>query len=238
MSNDLKTAVIPAAGMGTRFGKRTALMPKAFIAVDGVPMIIRSIDTLLSCGIEKIIIGTGFCPQPFEELKPLYPQIQTCFSERYEMTNSLWTLCNCKDAIGEDPFLLLESDILYEKRAVTELLRDGRSDILLASGETKFQDQYFVEYDASHRLTNCSTRRGQLTVCGELVGIHKLSSSFYQSLCAYYEKIKYFQPQLGYEFGLLFVSQNITPLHVHKIDGLKWYEIDDEDDLNYVRKNG
>ncbi len=211
------------------------MMPKAFIPVDGIPMIIRSIGMLLKCGIEKIIIGTGFCPEKFEELKQQYPQIQTCFSERYATTNSLWTLCNCKKIIGDD-FLLLESDIIYEKRAITELLRDDHSDILLAAQETKFQDQYFVEVDANNRLTHCSTQRAGLKVYGEFVGIHKISLLFYQSLCTYYENIKNHQPQLGYEFGLLFVSQNVTPLYVHKIDGLKWYEIDDENDLDHVRK--
>ncbi len=235
MTDTVKTAVIMAAGMGTRFGKQTESMPKGFIPVCGIPMIIRSIDTLLACGIEKIILGTGFHSEKFEALKQYYPQIQTCFSKHYATTNSLWTLCNCRQMIGDDDFLLLESDIIYEKRAISELLLDQHSDILLAAQETKFQDQYFVEYDANNHLTNCSTTREDLNSRGEFVGVHKLSSTFYKSLCAYYERIKHIQPKLGYEFGLLFVSRNIIPLYVYKIDGLKWYEIDDENDLNDVR---
>ena len=55
----VKTAVIMAAGMGTRFGNRTELIPKGFVPAGGIPMVIRSIDTLKACGIERIIIGTG-----------------------------------------------------------------------------------------------------------------------------------------------------------------------------------
>ncbi|MFR5682855.1 MAG: NTP transferase domain-containing protein [Clostridia bacterium] len=47
-----------AAGLGTRFGSRTELIPKGFIEVNGKSMIERSIDTLIECGIERIIIGT------------------------------------------------------------------------------------------------------------------------------------------------------------------------------------
>mgnify|MGYP002923569749 CR=1 len=55
----IRTAMIMAAGMGTRFGQYTELIPKGFVKVGGIPMIVRSIDTLLSCGIERIVIGTG-----------------------------------------------------------------------------------------------------------------------------------------------------------------------------------
>ena len=56
----IKTAVIMAAGMGTRFGKYTEQIPKGFVEVCGKPMIERSIETLISCGIERIVIGTGY----------------------------------------------------------------------------------------------------------------------------------------------------------------------------------
>lgn len=56
----IKTAVIMAAGMGTRFGRYTDLIPKGFIPYKEKPMVIRSIEMLINCGIEKIIIGTGY----------------------------------------------------------------------------------------------------------------------------------------------------------------------------------
>ena len=48
-----------AAGMGTRFGSMTEERPKGFIEAGGKAMVVRSIETLISCGIERIIIGTG-----------------------------------------------------------------------------------------------------------------------------------------------------------------------------------
>ena len=112
------TAVIMAAGLGSRFGKMTATMPKRFIEVGGQPMIIRSIETLLSCGIERIIIGTGYKKEAYEALKDKYPQIECVFSPRYAETNSMYTLWNCREVIANDDFILWESDTIYSRNAI------------------------------------------------------------------------------------------------------------------------
>lgn len=231
----VKTAVIMAAGLGTRFGSRTELIPKGFIEVNGKSMIERSIDTLIECGIERIIIGTGYKKEAFEELQKRYAQIECCYSESYAITNSMWTLYNCQDIIALDDFLLLESDLIFEKRAILSLLDDLHKDIMLVANETKFQDQYFVEYNEERNLINCSVHRDELQVCGELVGIHKISNQFYKKLCFYYEKIKFEKPKLGYEFALLYIAQHVMKMYVLKIDKLMWYEIDDDADLAFVQ---
>ena len=56
----VKTAMIMAAGMGNRFGHYTDLVPKGFVSIGDKPMILRSIEVLLSCGITRIVIGTGY----------------------------------------------------------------------------------------------------------------------------------------------------------------------------------
>ncbi|WP_455593399.1 phosphocholine cytidylyltransferase family protein [Bacteroides sp.] len=226
-----------AAGLGTRFGHYTELMPKGFIEVGGKSMIVRSIEILLSCGIERIIIGTGYKRESFEALKQIYPQIETCFSPRYAETNSMYTLYNTRDVIGEDDFLLLESDLIFEKKAISSLLECCQPDVMLISSLTKFQDEYFVEYDSNFYLTNCSVHKDELDVKGELVGIHKLSNKFYKAMCIDYSNVVTEQPKLGYEYELLRMSRSIIPVHVLKINGLKWYEIDDEADLKYAEEH-
>ena len=226
-----------AAGMGTRFGHYTELVPKGFVEVKGCPMIINSIETLISCGIERIVIGTGYKKEVYEALKDKYPQIECCYSPRYAETNSMYTLYNSREAIGLDDFLLLESDLIFEKKAISSLLTCEKPDVMLISSLTKFQDQYFVEYDINHVLTNCSVKEEELEVKGELVGIHKISNSFYRQMCIDYERIVEEKPKLGYEYELLHMSQSVLPVHVLKIENLKWYEIDDEQDLDYAEKH-
>lgn len=233
----ITTAVIMAAGLGSRFGKMTETMPKGFIEVGGQSMVIRSIETLLSCGINRIIIGTGYKKDAYEALKAKYPQIECVFSSRYAETNSMYTLYNCREVIGDDDFILLESDIIYSKNGITELQENAHPDIMLITPVTKFQDQYYVEYDEDGTLTRCSTDKSEIEVKGELVGIHKLSSSFYHKMCDEYAKIVDEKPKLGYEYQLLWMSQNLSPVYIHNSSDVKWYEIDDEDDLKYAEEN-
>ena len=147
------TAVIMAAGMGTRFGQYTEKIPKGFVECGGISMVERSIQTLIVCGINRIIIGTGYHKERYEALKEIYPQIECVFSPRYAETNSMYTLYNCREVIGQDDFLLLESDLVFEKKAITSLLACDEPDVMLITPVTKFQDQYYVEYDNDHRRT-------------------------------------------------------------------------------------
>ena len=226
-----------AAGLGSRFGKMTEMIPKGFIECGGMSMVIRSIETLVSCGIDKIIIGTGYKKEAYESLKTQYPQIQCVFSPKYAETNSMYTLWNCREAIGDDDFILLESDIIYSRNAITELQGNEHSDIMVITPVTKFQDQYYVEYDENGILTRCSTNKDEISAKGELVGIHKISSVFYHKMCAEYEKIVIEKTKLGYEYQLLWMSQNGVPLYVYNSSNVRWYEIDDENDLIYAESN-
>jgi 2-aminoethylphosphonate-pyruvate transaminase len=232
-----KTAVIMAAGMGTRFGSMTEERPKGFIEAGGKAMVVRSIETLISCGIERIIIGTGYLRECYEELAKQYPQIVCCFSPRYAETNSMYTLYNCRETVGDDDFLLLESDLVFERRAITALMECPHPDVMLITPVTKFQDQYYVESDEEGTLTNCSTDKTQVKAKGELVGIHKLSNTFYQKMCADYALKVDSMPKLGYEYQLLHMSQHGSPVYVLCEEGLKWYEIDDIDDLKFAEEH-
>jgi len=234
-----------AAGMGTRFGEKTELMPKGFVPFKGKAMVIRSIETLIACGIERIIIGTGYHKEWYETLMKDYPQIECVFSPRYAETNSMYTLWNCREVVanGErlmakgDGFILLESDLVFEKRAIQALIDCEYDSAMLITPVTKFQDQYFVEMDENAVLTNCSTNKDEIHPSGELVGIHKLSYDFYRTMCEEYAEIVDEKPKLGYEYQLLWISKHVIPMNVLFVPGLQWYEIDDVDDLKYAEDN-
>lgn len=216
-----------AAGKGTRFGAMTETKPKGFIEFKGIPMVVRSIDNLISAGIKKIIIGTGYHHEWYDRLAEKYPQIQTVFSPRFAETNSMETLSRCRDAIGEDDFLLLESDLVYEQKAVTSLLEDSHPDIMLVTPVTKFQDQYYIGCDDDGFLVKCSTQKGDIIgetgdePVGELVGIHKISNKFYKDMLKVYEYNQRFEEihhngghpeKIGYEFVLEDVATWLIPM--------------------------
>ena len=233
----IKTAVIMAAGLGTRFGQYTEMIPKGFVEYKDKAMVIRRIETLIDCGIERIIIGTGWKKEAYEALMEQFPQIECVHSPRFAETNSMYTLYNCREAIADDDFLLLESDLVFERKAISSLLESSFESAMLITPVFKFQDQYYVQMNEKCELINCSTDESKISPSGELVGIHKLSNRFYKTLVEEYEKIVDEKPKLGYEFQLLDVSQRITPMNVLRLEGLQWYEIDDERDLEFAEQN-
>lgn len=236
--SSVTTAVIMAAGMGTRFGHKTDDMPKGFIEAGGTPMVERSVQTLIDCGIRRIVIGVGYHKEAYLALKNRFPQTECVENPDYADTNSMYTLYCCRTALapGED-FLLLESDLVYERRAIEALLACSRRDVMLITPVTKFQDQYYVECDGHNVLTRCSTDSTALRAKGELVGIHKLSAPFFAKMVSDYESRLAEGRRMGYEYQLLHMSQTGSPVYVLCEEGLAWYEIDDERDLEYAEKN-
>lgn len=256
-----------AAGKGTRFGSRTTAMPKGFIEFKGKSMIERSIENLLSVGIKRIIIGTGYHREWYESLCSKFPQISTVFSPEFADSNSMETLYRCRHAIGDSDFLLLESDLVYERKALTLLLEDSHNDIMLASEVVKFQDQYYIAVDDNLDLQKCSTDKDVLieetgkAPYGELVGIHKISNRFYQEMTEDYENNRDEYIKRGYEFEIEDVATSNVyivaffagedeeypactlrlprriPMFVLKPDNLQWYEIDDADDLKFAEEH-
>ncbi len=232
----IKTAVILAAGLGSRLKDLTKNKPKGFLEVGGVTLIERSIRKLLDAGITKIIIGTGYLKDSFNEYVKKYPQIKCVENKDYASTGSMFTLYNLRNEIHED-FLLLESDLLYEKAGLNTLMSDLHSDVILASGETHSHDEVFIQANTDNELTNMSKDRSKLShVSAELVGISKISLKTFQSMCHHVEKRFASEPKLDYEYAMVGVSQE-HPFYIRKIEDYAWIEIDDTEHMKRAINN-
>jgi len=227
----IKTAVILAAGLGSRLKERTKEKPKGFLVIDDQTLIERSIKKLIGAGIEEIIIGTGYLNGAFDELAKKNLLIKCLKNEKYENTGSMFTLFNARDLIKRD-FLLLESDLLYEETGLRTLLNDVHNDVILASGATKSGDEVFIETDKNNFLLNMSKKPEELkNISAELVGISKVSYSTFFKMCSFAEKEFEKNAKLDYEYTMVAVS-NENPFFVKKIEKYAWIEIDDENHLN------
>ncbi len=230
----MRTAVIVAAGLGSRLKDLTQACPKGLVEVEGKALVDRSIARLMKAGITRLVIGTGYLAEHYDALAERYRgilQIDTLRSDRYETTSSMYTLYNLRSILDED-FILLESDLLYEQRALTALIADPRPDILLVSGFTDSRDEVWVEVDSQQNLFDVSKNRNALgPIFGELVGITKISREAYRKACGVMESELSRTPKLDYEGCLVRVSRGGHPIPVMKIDDLAWCEIDDEGHL-------
>jgi len=225
----IKQAVILAAGLGSRLKDKTASMPKGFIELGGNAMVEWSVQKLIACGIEKIIIGTGYHRERYDELAKKYPAIQTAFNADYEKTGSMATLSVCASLVTDD-FLLLESDLIYDSIGLTALCNDIHENVILASGATNSGDEVYIEAD-DFFLKAVSKKREELSsICGELVGISKLTPALLQEMCRYAEKRRSEFPKLDYEHAIASCTDK-HEVFVRKIEYYAWREIDDDNHL-------
>lgn len=227
MTNKVKTAVILAAGLGSRLGSMTKTMPKGFLRLGNKPIVEESIEKLLSAGIEKLILVIGHQAQHYEELAINYPQIKTIVNPIYDRTGSLYSLYCARNDVKED-FLLLESDLIYEQRALSELINHKMGDVILVSGFTYNGDEVFVEVK-EQALVNLSKDRNQLGgVFGEFVGINKVSRSLFVEMARLINEEDRKTYKLDYETDGFVALAKQKQIYCHKLTDLKWCEIDDE----------
>ena len=219
------TAVILAAGLGMRLRDTFSGKPKGLLSIGGVPLVERSIQQLMAHGIHDIIIVTGYLAEEYEALADAYPTVRTVHNPSYADSGSMYSLYCARDAIT-GPFLLLESDLLYESRALSTLLDSPFEAAILVSGFTQSGDELYIETRDDYFYHMSKERRELQHIVGELVGISKISNTLFEKMIAY--SSAYFQKSLHlhYEDGCLNQVAKETQIPICFVPDLLWTEID------------
>ncbi len=235
MRQAIDTAVILAAGLGSRLGDHKENQPKAFVKIGGETLIERSLRLLIDRGVDSIFIGTGYKHEFFDALASKYPQVSTSKNPDFSDTGSMYTLYLMRSLINK-PCLLLEGDLLYEPAALDWVMNDSHDDVILASDATRSGDEVFIEVDGRNLLVAMSKDMNLLTqINGELVGISKLSTAGLKAMADFAET-KYLENRLDIHYEDAMVGAASThKLFVKVVKDLAWCEIDDPSHLERAR---
>ena len=229
MNAIVTSSVILAAGMGIRMERRGKRMPKDFLCLGDQPIIEESISRLLEVGVRRIVIVTGHLAGFYHALQARYPDIvQLVHNPYYADSGSMYSLYCARRYVRED-FLLLESDLTYERLALTTLLELPEDNVVLLSGFTKSRDEVFVEMN-NDCLVAMSKDRDSLGphVAGELVGISKISQRLYQVILKKALDRFHTTRHMDYETDCLVAAARVIPVNCHVVEDLAWSEMDDE----------
>lgn len=220
-------AIVLAAGTGSRLRGLWPDLPKGLLEVGGVPLLYRSLETLLACGVRRVVLVAGHRADAYRRfLAGRFPEVELRLNPDYGRTGSMRSLYAARGAVP-GPFLLLESDLLYEPRAVGELLRQPEGDWLLLSGATGQGDEVYA-YGSGGRLSQLTKScRPDAAPLGEFVGISRLTPALLDAMCARYEESALARPGYHYDDCLSDLSTR-RPVWLHRIEDLVWAEIDDE----------
>lgn len=234
----INTAVILAAGMGLRLQARGRLTPKGFLTLGERPIVEESIELLRAAGIERIVMVTGHLHEFYERLQSQRAGlIETVHNPDFANSGSLYSLCCAADLLDGD-FLLLESDLIYEPRAIHECLAFPQQNVVLLSGPTCSGDEIYVATEAG-RLVKMSKDPSQVPqFSGEFVGICKISAPLLQAMTAVARVL--FEDSghrnFHYEIDGLVRAAEILPVDCHLVADLVWAEIDDAGHLERARR--
>jgi len=230
----LKQAVILAAGKGERLTPIFSERPKGFIELAGQPIIERSIKRLLASGFQTITVVTGYAATYYEALARRYPAIRLIHNPHYADSGSLYSLYCAREAVTGSA-LIIESDLVYENRALEVLLNYPRSTAILMSGFTHSGDEVYLSTRGEYFLKMSKRREELPNVAGELVGLSKVSPEAFAALMQYAEKCFQRDRRWHYEDGFNGIA-DMLEVFVCKLDDLIWAEIDTPEHLRRVQE--
>ncbi|MBW1775474.1 MAG: NTP transferase domain-containing protein, partial [Deltaproteobacteria bacterium] len=104
------TALLLAAGTGSRLNPITQDMPKCLTVVNEVPILERLVDCLNQQGFKRLVVVTGYLENRIQEFLGTRAGdmiIEYIHSPLYKTTNNIYSLWMAREFINE-PFLLIE----------------------------------------------------------------------------------------------------------------------------------
>ena len=221
----LVTAVILAAGRGTRLG---ADVPKGLIELGGQSMVARSVRQMQARGIRNIWIVTGHQREAYETFARAHEGVACVHNAEYERLGSLESL-RCALQMASGPMLVLDADIIYESRGLDALIGHSAESSVLVSDCSGSGDDNYVWADDQDRISLFSKvikdHPGQ--PAGEHIGIIKIGERLRAAIREMASGYLHAHPQASYETFLnsIIAQHSIAAAYCRD---MVWAEIDNQ----------
>jgi L-glutamine-phosphate cytidylyltransferase len=233
------TALLLAAGTGSRLLPMTKSAPKCLTMVNGKSILKRQVSILDQQGFKRLVVVTGHLEDRIRNYlgnKVGGMNIEYVFSPPYKTTNNIYSLWMARDVIQE-PFMLLESDLIFEKSLLDAMLYPNKMAVakmrpwMNGTCVTINPDRQVKAFLAGNADSAGKTRY-------KTVNIYSISSS---SWCSIVQRLDEYisdgKCQAYYEavFGEMIADGSLA-LDAVSFDGKPWYEIDTLKDLDVAMK--
>ncbi len=233
-ANNITTALLLAAGTGIRLQPLTLTVPKCLTEVGGVPILERLVNNLKAQGFERLIVVIGHLGDQIQEFLQQHSddmRIDYIINPDYRTSNNIYSLWLARHQIRE-PFLLVESDLVFETRMLDDMLQPDKMAI---SKILPWMKGTTVELGFERRVTafrrdgdRCDDARQYKTVnlySLSLNSWNKIEERLHRyvsegRLSEYYEVV----------FGEM-IADGTLSFDAVFFDAKRWYEIDNMADL-------
>ena len=145
MSNK-NTAIILAAGLGSRLDALTAHAPKCLVEVNGVPILHRMLFELQQCPeIQRILIVVGYLKECIiNNVREHFDNMDIAFvcNPDFATTGSIQSLQHALNEEIDGSVLLIEGDVVCQQGVVSHFLKDSLSENQSSTLLTSYNPQY------------------------------------------------------------------------------------------------
>jgi N-acetyl-alpha-D-muramate 1-phosphate uridylyltransferase len=118
------TAMVLAAGFGTRMRPLTGITPKPLIKVAGQPIIAYGFDRLRKAGVSKAVVNAHYLPDQIVAWCKTVTSPQTIVSDETDaILDTGGGIARALPLLGDDPFFVLNSDSFWIDKGTPALQR-------------------------------------------------------------------------------------------------------------------
>ena len=238
-SRPVTTALLLAAGTGTRLRPLTADAPKCLTEIAGRTILGRVVDNLRAQKIERLVVVIGYQGARIREFlrhSAGSMRIDFVFNPEYRTTNNIYSLWLARQQIRES-FLLVESDLVFETSMLTDMLHPGK---IAISNVLPWMSGTTVGLDAAGKRV-AAFHVGNKT-CDEprykTVNLYSLSLKTWNSVEKRLSRYVS-EGRLGEYYEAVFadmVADGSLAFDAVFFDENRWYEIDTLTDLDEAEK--
>lgn len=182
-------SVILAAGVSRRLYPLTYEMPKCLMKVGDKAILDRQLKTLQSSNISEVIIVVGYYRELIVDyVKSHYNDLNVKFviNHHYFETNTAYSLRLCNDFINNEPFILMNADVLYPKEVLTRVIDSNYNTVLAVDIKPCGREEVKVVEGEGNRIVAIGKELIEDNSLGEFIGVAKfsknISSKFMNSL--------------------------------------------------------
>ena len=228
--------------MGKRLGEYTQNNTKCMVEVNGVALIDRLLSQLQNINLKRIVIVIGYKGAELKKyIGNRYANLNIEYVENpvYDKTNNIYSLALAKQQLQEDDTLLIESDLILEDKIFNLLIDNTYPNLAIVAKYETWMDGTMVRIDADNNIVNFITKDAfdykDVASYYKTANIYKFSKNF--STNKYVPFLEAYIKSVGnneyYENVLRIISfLNSHELKALPLNGEKWYEIDDKQDLD------
>tara|TARA_B100001964_G_scaffold244411_1_gene325799 strand:- start:1668 stop:2417 length:750 start_codon:yes stop_codon:yes gene_type:complete len=125
---NISTALLLAAGTGSRLRPITNNIPKCLARVNETPILEHLVECLHQHNFRRLVVVVGYLEQSIRDLLDKIAgslTVEYIVSDQYETTNNIYSLWLAREIIQE-PVVLIESDLIFTPPLLQEMLLPDR----------------------------------------------------------------------------------------------------------------